>query len=278
VAYASDLVPLKLTPAIDNVTFRRDGGQIHLALSTHDPAQQARYYRWGLTETWQFESAYNSNLEYDPVQKIIVARVVPIHTCWRTERPSTIRQSSTAQLSQDVLNDFPLATLDAHDERFTIRYSVLVNQYAQTPAEFAYYELLRKNTEAVGSVNDPLPTQLTGNVHRVDGAAEPVLGYVGAHTVQQKRLFINYQDLNLPNFWKFNTPYSNCTEGVEMVPDRSKPPIAIPQTRLFSTPGNTPIGYANDANNMPIGYSGSTTACVDCRVRGTRSPAFGSRY
>jgi hypothetical protein len=265
VAYASDLVPLKLTPAIDNVTFRRDGGQIHLALSTHDPAQQARYYRWGLTETWEFNSAFFSTLEYDPVQKIIVDRLSPIYTCWRTERPSTIRQGSTAQLSQDVLNDFPLATLDAHDERFKIRYSVLVNQYAQTPAEFAYYELLRKNTETVGSVNDPLPTQLTGNVHRVDGAAEPVLGYVGAHTVQQKRIFINYQDLAFPNFWNFNTP--KCDSLVEYVPDKRRK-LFMPNTNVFNSPTSTPVEYYYEAGAL-VGYWGSSAECVDCRTRGS---------
>jgi hypothetical protein len=270
-AYASDFVPLKVTPAIDNVTFRRDGSQVRLALSTHDATQQARYYRWGLVETWQFESAYNSLIQYDPVQKIIVARLVPIHTCWRTERPSTIRQSSTAQLSQDVLVDFPLAALDAHDERFKIRYSVLISQYAQTAAEFNYYELLRKNTETVGGVNDPLPTQLTGNVHRVDNAKEPVLGFVGAHTVQQKRLFISARDLNFSSPWRFNTPYDNCTESKEYVPDQSKPPLLPPYTRVFSVPTNTPIDYFYDTSGLGgiAGYTGSSTTCVDCRVRGT---------
>ena len=267
-AYASDLVPLKVTPVIDKVAFRRDGSQVRLAIGTHDAQQQSRYYRWGLVETWQFESAYKSGLEYDPVQKIIVARIVPIHTCWRTEQPSIIRQGSTAQLSQDVLTDFALASLDAHDERFKIRYSVLIRQYTETAAEFNYNELLRKNTEAVGGVNDPLPAQLTGNVHRTDGTAEPVLGFVAAHTVQQQRIFINPQDISIPAGWKFNTPYDNCTDGIEIVPDKTKPPIAIPQTRLFSVPSNTPVEYYYDGKTE-AGYVGSTTVCVDCRVRGT---------
>jgi hypothetical protein len=268
VAYQSDMVVLKVTPPIDQVTFRRDGSQVLLALSTHDAQAQSRYYRWGLLETWQFDSAFNSVIEYDPVQKIIVPRTTPIHTCWRTERPSTIRQSSTAQFSQDAFTNFPLASLDAHDERFKMRYSVLVSQYTETAAEFNYNELLRKNTEAIGTVNDPLPTQLTGNVHRTDGTAEPVLGFVGAHTVQQVRLFINPQDLSLPTNWQFVTPYDKCEEGVEYVPGRSTPSIFIPRTRVYTAPSNTPVNYYSDPVEGP-GYIGSTTVCVDCRVRGT---------
>ena len=273
-AYQSDLVPLKVTPVIDNVSWRLDGSQVRLAISTHDAQQQSRYYRWGLVETWQFDSAFESTIEYDKVQKFIVPRTTPIHTCWRTERPSIIRQGSTAQLSQDVLTDFALASLDGHDERFKVRYSVLVNQYAQTAAEFNYYELLRKNTEAVGGVNDPLPAQLTGNVHRTDGTAEPVLGFVAAHTVQQKRIFISNQDLRLPAGWKFNTPYDACAEIVEYIPDHSKRPIFMPYTYLFASPENTPTEYYYE-NGVAVGYSGSSTACVDCRVRGTLTkPSF----
>ena len=273
--YASDLVPLKVTPPIDKLSWQLTGSQVQLQLSTHDAQQQSRYYRWSFTETWEFNSAYQSVLEYDTQRKIIVARTTPIYTCWRTERPTAIRQGSTAQLSQDVVTDLPLLTLDGHDERFKVRYSALVKQYAETPAEFAYNELLRKNTEAVGGVNDPLPVQLTGNVHRLDAATEPVLGYVGAHTVAQERIFISRQDLQVPNSWVFNTPYNACTQLIELVPDpMDKPPIYIPNTNLFSSRENTPVNYYINAG-FTLGYIGSTTDCVDCRRRGSNvKPSF----
>ncbi|MGI4883702.1 MAG: DUF4249 domain-containing protein [Janthinobacterium lividum] len=275
-SYASDLVPLKVTPPIDQLGWASDGGQVQLKISTHDPQQQTRYYRWGLVETWEFNSAYESFLEYDPVQQIIVPRTTPIYTCWRTERSSAIRQGSSAQLGQDVLTGFSLLVVPARAERLKVRYSVLVRQSAETAAEFAYYELLRKNTEAVGTVNDPLPVQLTGNVHRVGDTQEPVLGFVGAHTVQQKRLFIDRAALNLPKDWAFDTPYSGCTMGKELVPDPGdKTPIAIPQTRTFSTPGNVPVDYLVSENNIILGYIGSSRDCVDCRARGSNvKPSF----
>lgn len=268
VAYASDLVPLKIAPAIDQLRFRRDDGQVLLLLSTYDPTGKSRYYRWGFTETWQFHAAYESKLEYYPAVNAILGRNTPIYTCWRTEQATSIRQGSSAQQAQDRLVDFPALILSARAERFTIRYSALVSQYAETPQEYAYYELLRKNTEAVGGVNDPLPVQLTGNVHRLDKAAEPVLGYVGAHTVQQKRLFIDVQDLNLPAGWAFTSAYPECI------------------MRLFKAgvnkPGFIPIEYYYDPMNPPSNPNGtpdfcfySTDACVDCRERGTISkPSF----
>jgi hypothetical protein len=278
VIYESALVPLKVTPVIDNLKWRLNGSQVQLLLSTHDPAQASRYYRWGFVETWEFNSAYQSYLEYDRLLKAMKPRTTPIYTCWHTERRSAIKQLSTAQLSQDALLDANVLDLSASSERFKTRYCVLVNQYAQTPEEFAYYELLRKNTEAVGGVNDPLPSQLTGNVRRLDNPAEPVLGFVGAHTVQSTRLFINNADLRLPTGWQFSTYYQNCTQGVELFFDpitRTKT-LSYPHTRTYSSTTNTPIDIEMDpVFGDTLGYSGSTTACVDCRTNGSNvKPTF----
>ncbi|RZK27951.1 MAG: DUF4249 domain-containing protein [Hymenobacter sp.] len=268
-SYESELVPLKVTPAIDKLDWAWQGDYVGIRLNTHDPQQQSRYYRWSFLETWEFTSAYESVLEYRG--GIIQSRITPIHTCWRTEQNTIIKQGSTAQLAQDIVVNQPLLAISNRAERIKIRYSVLASQYAETAPEFAYNELLRKNTEAVGTVNDPLPTQLTGNVHRIDNASEPVLGFVSAHTVQYKRLFINRADLNLPGSWRFDSPYATCTTTIELAPDPSEPqPIYIPYTRVFATSDNVPIEYYVD-NGMYLGYTGSSRACVDCRVRGVNA-------
>jgi hypothetical protein len=266
--YESALVPLKVTPPIDQLAWARQGDDVTVRLSTHDAQQQSHYYHWNFSETWEFNSAFESKLEYRA--GLIYPRTTPIYTCWRTEKNTLLKQGSSAQLSQDAITNYQLFSMSGHSERLKIRYSVLVSQYAQTAEEFAYYELLRKNTEAVGTVNDPLPTQLTGNVHRVDNASEPVLGFVGAHTTQYKRLFIGYSELKLPNSWVFDSPYSFCVLQEELVPDpNDKYPIFIPNTRVFISPENIPVDYLLDGNKNKSGYVGSSRDCVDCRARGT---------
>ncbi|MEJ7663239.1 MAG: DUF4249 family protein [Hymenobacter sp.] len=249
---------------------------MQIRLNTQDPTGQSRFYRWHYTETWEFNSLHMSVLEYR--DGIIKDRITPIYTCWRTEQTSFIRQASTASLSQDAVSNLPLTSFSDRAERVRVRYSILVSQYAETAEEFAYLEVLRKNTEAVGTVNDPLPSQLTGNVHRVGSdTSEPVLGFIGAHTVQQKRLFLTLQDLGLPYNWPFDSPYAACTEFNERVPNPDdKPPniIYIPYTQLFAGPTYVPTYYYVD-NGITLGYLGSKRECVDCRVRGTNvKPSF----
>ena len=275
VAYASDLVPLKVTPPIDKLGFRIDNDQVRLLVDTHDATGQSRFYRWRFTETWEFHSAFESFLEYDSASQTISSRFHHYYTCWRTEQASSVRQGSTAQLSQDVLTDFAILNYSDKAERFAIRYSALVSQYAETAEEYNYYELLRKNTEAVGGVNDPLPVPLTGNVHRLDNATEPVLGYVGAHTTQQKRMFIDRQDLPLPANWVFDSAYPQCSLGIELFnPPPPNKPIAFPYTRVYNTPDHIPVDFYYEFG-VRAGYVGSTRECVDCRARGTLTkPSF----
>ena len=273
--YESALVPLKVTPPLDRLGWQRTGNEVRVLLSTHDATQQTRYYRWKTIETWEFNSAYKSALEYYPNIREIGARTTPIYTCWRTEQPTTIKQATSLQLAQDALVDHTLLSLSDRAERLKIRYSVLVTQYAETAEEFAYYEQLRKNTEAIGTVNDPLPVQLTGNVRRTGtSTSEPVLGYVGAHTVQQQRLFISRAELPLPANWAFDSPYADCRIEPEVLSAYAKalPPIIIsaPQTITFADPSYIPVYHYTDPDTgLTDGYYGSTRECVDCRVRGS---------
>ena len=278
--YESDLVPLKVTPPIDKLGWRLRDDQLQILLDTHDPAGQARYYRWGAVETWKFNAGIQSNLEYFPKPKLgqttIDLRTTPIYTCWRTEQPTVIRQGTTAALSQDALTGAIALSFSDRAERLIIRYSVLVSQAAETAEEFAYYELLRKNTEAVGTVNDPLPSQLTGNVHRVGQAREPVLGFVGAHTVQYQRLFINRAELALPTDWRFNSPYQQCVLGGLRICD-SYGKCDLPGViRVLSQPSVVPVDeLLDDETQKAIGYTTATRDCADCRTRGTTvQPSF----
>ena len=272
-AYESDPVPLKVTPPIDKLGWQISGDQLQIRLNTHDPAGQARYYRWSAVETWEFNAGIHSFLEYYPHptvgQATIDGRTTPIYTCWRTERPTAIKQGTSAALSQDAITDAIVLSFSDRDERLIIRYSVLVSQAAETAEEFAYRELLRKNTEAVGTVNDPLPTQLTGNVHRVGQASEPVLGFVGAHTVQQQRLFINRADLPFPKDWQFDSPYQQCIVGELRICDLNGKCDLPGIIKLLSQPSIVPVDYSK------AGYYATSPECADCRLRGSNvKPSF----
>jgi hypothetical protein len=264
--YASDSQPVVPAPPIDSLTWQLtpvQGVQIYLA--THAASSAARYYRWEYDETYQFTSAFESSIEYVPSTNRLRGRRESIYRCWRTESSTAILQSNSTQLSQNTIASYPLQ-LVLPDVRLRYGYSILVRQVAQTQAEYDYWERLRKNTENLGTVNDPLPGKVTGNVHALADATEPVLGYVGVHSVAQKRLFINaITQLPKPQPASvfFDPAYANCldTEGVTPLSR------ALAQLKTGNSTALQPIISLFTGDT--IGSTMASPACADCRVRGT---------
>lgn len=264
--YASDSQPVVLAPPIDSVSWRPTPEQgVQLYVSTHDAGAAARYYRWEYDETYQFTAAFESSVEYVPSANRLRARRASIYRCWRTQSSTAILQSTTTQLSQNIVASYPLLLVPP-DVRLRYGYSLLVRQVAQTPAEYDYWERLRKNTENLGTVNDPLPGKVTGNVHALADATEPVLGYVGVHSVTQKRLFIDATTQlpkPQPGSVFFDPAYANCLT-LESVSPLSR---ALAQLKTGSFTPVQPI--INLFSGDTVGSTMTSPACADCRVRGT---------
>ena len=261
--YASDLVTGKLTPAIDQLSWASETNGVQVYLDAHDPAGATGYYRWTYQETWAFHSDYQSGYEY--VNNQIQARSEDIYHCWRSENSTAIKLSTTTGLSQDVVAKFPLTLLPANSDKLGTRYSILVQQYAQTPEEYAYWDNLRKNTESLGTLFDPLPSQLSGNVHGLTDASELVLGYVGTASVTERRLFIDRSELPAANH--FLTGYENCLP-LDTVLLRNVP-------FYFAFQGSLPVYAIYGNGGVLLGYTGGAADCVDCRLRGTNvRPSF----
>lgn len=262
--YASETEPVVPAPPLDSVTWKLTPQQgVQVYVSTHAAATAARYYRWEYDETYQFTSAFESDIEYVPARNFIRPRGPSIYRCWRTEPSTAIVQGTTTQLSQNALVRYPLLTV-LPGVQLRIGYSVLVRQYAQTQAEYDYWERLRKNTENLGTVNDPLPARVTGNVRALTNPAEAVLGYVGVHTVAEKRLFIDAATQlpkPQPSSVFFDPAYASCirTQYVSF-------PAGLQQ---FKDGLLVPVSPSISLNGDTIGASASTPNCVDCRLRGT---------
>lgn len=251
--YASDFTPAKFTPSIDSVSWRINDQGLQIYVNAHDETNQARYYRWSYEETWEFRSRFVSYLEYK--NKKLVDRLEDINHCWGLEAPSTIMLGNTVRLSRNVVAEQPITLLPKRSTKLVTKYSVLVRQYALSLEEYNYLEALRKNTESIGTLFDPLPTQLTGNVHCIQDASEVVLGFVGAQSVQEQRIFIDRSDL--PADWPLVTGYEGCgldtTRSADFFADANYTPIAM---------GDGKVYY-------------STSECIDCRKRGANvRPSF----
>src|SRR5690606_3313027 len=63
-------------------------------------------------------------------------------------------------------------------------------QNALTREAYDYWNELSKTTEATGSIFDPFPSRVTGNIRSASNPDVPAFGYFSAGKASKKRIFI----------------------------------------------------------------------------------------
>ncbi len=271
--YQSDYVPAMASPPIDSIGFTVQNNGIQIYVNTHDPNNKTHYYRWDYNETWIFHARYESDyISNDSTDLVIRPINKQIYQCWGSSISTVITLGSSAKLAQDVIYQSPIIFIPSTSEKIESRYSILLKQYAMTSDGYNYYSILKKNTEQLGSIFDAQPSQLTGNIHCTTDATLPVIGYITAGAIQQKRVYIN--NSQLPT-WQPTYPY-DC--GLDTALYMTKPPQSINQVLQILVPqpnSDIPV-YAIFGNGPnPIGYTYSDPECTDCSIRGTLiKPSF----
>ena len=155
--YQSSFVKAKNTPAIDSVSWNQDiiNKGIHLKVSTHDPANATKYYRWDFMETWQYNTKeiaqwVNVNGYIQSLGIDFLNDPLQIHQCWTTKPAPKIIVGNSIGLVSDVISLQPLHFIPYNDERLTVKYSILVQQYALQQEAHDYWQLVQNNSQNLG--------------------------------------------------------------------------------------------------------------------------------
>ncbi len=255
--YLSDYVPVKATPPIDSVTWASSGEGVQLYVNTHDPAGNTRYYRWEFSETWEFTTPFLHVYTYRKGE--VEYNLENTFRCWANTVSRNILVGTSSRLNEDIIYQYPLQFLPFDSEKHRIRYSILVKQYGLTREGYEYWLNVKRNTENLGTLFDPQPSQVSSNIRPVNNPGEPVLGFFSASSEQEKRIFISPNEL--PRGWRRITGYESCKAETLMVENY------------------TPTVFANMTFpvivNVNSGFITTEDYCLDCRFRGVnKQPPF----
>ena len=125
---------------------------------------------------------------------------------------------------------------------------------------FSFYQKLKKNTEELGSLFDPQPSELQGNIRCATDPNESVIGYVEVSKEEKANIFIANSEVapwvpspNCPKKIIYNDPDSMRSYVSDYIPLQ----------------GVTYRGLAI------VTFSAAPSLCVDCTSRGTNvKPSF----
>lgn len=241
---------------------------VQLFLNAGDPENRTRFYRW------EYEETYEYGLTYPPVIKVEFGDP-PVRgndsifylslgewegfRCWKTVKSTGIFIASTENLSEDIVEDFPLIYVSNSTSRLYLRYSMLVKQYAISEKYFEYLQIIESTNETTGSLFDPIPNEVFGNVQSSDGRDLPVLGYFGVGGNARTRYFVDRGDL--PD--GIGAPFGPRCMIDSIVP--------ISYGELFNKlrfSGSVLFDYVYSITGDPVGFQLTRPECSNCAASG----------
>lgn len=264
--YVSDYSTVKHTPVIDSITWQKENDGVQIYVNNHDNQNDTSYYRWTYSETWEFHSAYISTLDYviDPVTNYpidLMTRADPdaIYKCWKTQQSTSIILGSSEKLTENRIF-LPVRFIEPLGEELSVRYHIELSQYALSHESFLFYQRLRRNTEEIGTLFDPQPSQLPTNIHCLTDPVEAVVGFVEITDLQQDHIFITNEDVK---------PWVMPVACSKIVARNDRLELQITASANLPLSPLTYLGPRIDK------YEAAAKECVDCTLRGTNvKPAF----
>lgn len=252
--YLSDYVKVKITPAIDSISWKREENGLRIYANTKDLSNATHYYRWDYEETWEIRSIFGPGIIYQ--NGVIRDRIFPqedVSICWKFNSSANIVLANSIRLQSDIINEAPLTFIPVGDEKLFVRYSILVKQYALQQEAYNFFDLMKKNSQDIGSIFSPQPSEIKGNLHCVTDPDEFVVGFVTVSTITEKRIFIAATQVGIwPN-------YNRCDE------------VRVPNNRDSINRAVRDLGLMPFQHIFPPPadiYLFSSPYCVDCTTRG----------
>ncbi|WP_304235138.1 DUF4249 domain-containing protein [Jiulongibacter sediminis] len=269
--YLSDSLTVFDTPEIDSVYWHREDDGVHIELATNNNLQNStENYLWKYTQTWEAFAEYRRYLELEQRVSATGRRIYNVvylqkdgkpyfdssmYYCWQQEFSRELLINNTRLQQENRLRQ-PIAFVENTSPKFKTLWSIEVEQVSISRKAYDFFDLMKKNTELTGSIFDPQPAILYGNIHSVNNPDELVIGYAVLSPVKKKRIFIKRSDVTGWN------PFIACD------PQQFSNSSDIIRDRVLNS--FLPAYVPSDAAPFPQVpfFIADLAPCVNCRING----------
>ncbi len=154
-----------VTPEIIDAGFLRDEEGVEVFVTTQGN-ENADDFLWTFEETWIYRPRIRTPYIYDASIRDVRNRTEAerIDLCFKSEENPDILLETSSRFQDQVVFRQTITEIPQGDERIQERYSILISQKAIDAEAVQFWETLKRNTEDIGSIFSPLPSQISGNI------------------------------------------------------------------------------------------------------------------
>ena len=228
--YTSLPEKLSAVPPIDNLSYQveripvegelNDDSGVQFLIDLKDPADENNFYYWRNGEAVHVLQT-RPDLYHEPPPSRAPAPKDCCELCYKTEKSSN---SAIFIAKDDDFNGLstrlPAGFILDNGLRFVNTFRIDISQFSISQEAYRFLRLVKQQSELSGSVFDPPPANIRGNMISLDNPDETVLGFFMAAGEVKERIYINGADMD------FRQPKRTIPDDCREIEDSSiNPPF-----------------------------------------------------
>jgi len=255
--YQSPWLTVQKAPGIDGIRYEVDEKNLVFDASLTGKDESSKYYRWGFEETWEFHADFNPEYYYDRLTgkygTYPEGYTSPVYYCWTSAVSRESSLFSTEGLTENRVKREPFHTVSRTSRRLQEMYRLDLVAKGISRDGYMFHKTLKQNSNSTGDLFSANPSELRGNITRLENEGELVLGFVEAVTVTRAHIYVGNM------YYRGSTPWYNV-----FIPDTSEDGMPLD---MWYDSGYRPA--ATPPDSMP-GFYWTQHRCIDCTLAGGR--------
>jgi hypothetical protein len=152
----------------------------------------ATHYKWDWENTFILDDYMTLNLINADSGDFVTYDIPPLDPkrCYVNEFPIGEVNIMKNEVFGFTYQNYPVNFVPV-DFKFNYKYSMNLILYSMSDEASKFWNQVSSQASVTGSIFDPAPTGISGNIQNVNGGKEVVLGYFGAFGKSEKRVFID---------------------------------------------------------------------------------------
>jgi len=249
-SFSSDDVDLLPAPTFDSISWEPATTGVKWYVTGHSSEKNTRYYKWSFNETFEYNVRYWSDFKKENQLPVFRTPEEWVYTCYASYPSTNVLVGSSKQFVNDVMSLFPIYFVPKGSIKLAHHYRMTVQQTAITEKEYEFWQQIKRTTESLGGLFDPIPGTFPGNIHNDNDERDPVLGYFSAGFVEEKVKYLGFNEM--PGDLRVVDPLNFDCGGRLLYLDQL---TDIKQDEVYLQQVGTPV----------FGYSVTNEKCGDCK-------------
>lgn len=164
-------------PSINEADQEVDIPGIFVYLATTDPIANNNYYLWNWKGVYEVRTFPELHTDRDQFGNVVPDPKDCCSQCWVLEYSGRVNISDDDFFNGQTLQRQELGFIPMNTAKLTNKYQVEVEQLSLTQEGFTFWSGVNDQQNNVGSIFDPAPARIQGNIFNVSDPDELVLGY-----------------------------------------------------------------------------------------------------